>query len=125
MNIRGLMRTGPNAGRAVKVLVVSAGKEMIEGKKAAFFVGQDLLSIDLLETDHVGRKRSHDWLENAHSDCELCFMAARPIKIFEIESRKAKRNGHLGRAFSCNSHNERIIAANFTKEHWSTRFVLS
>jgi len=53
-----------------------------------------LLSIDLLKTNDVGRKIIQDRPENGYPTCEFQFVRWRPIKIFEIKCRNAKRKGH-------------------------------
>ena len=94
MDIRWRMRSRPNARRAVVALVGGIAEETFKSDKSASFMRRRLLSIDLLKADDVGCKFSHDGPENGHTMCELCFMPSRPSKIFQIERRDAKRDGH-------------------------------
>ena len=93
MDVRRRVRSGPNARRAMVVLVSRIAEETIERKKLAP-LGRRLLSGDLLKAKYVGRKIIQDRLENGHPTDEFTFVRSRPIQIFEIECRKAKRRGH-------------------------------
>jgi len=94
MDIRWRIRSRPNASRAVVTLVSSIAEETIESEKPARSMRRRLLSVDLLKTNDVGRKIIQDRPENSHPTHEFRFMRSGPIKIFDIECRKAKRNGH-------------------------------
>jgi hypothetical protein len=94
MDIRGRIRSRPNARRAVVTLVGGIAEETVKSEKSAPSMRRRLLSIDFLKTNDVGRKIIQDRPENSYPTCEFHFVRSRPIKIFEIKCRNAKRNGH-------------------------------
>jgi len=94
MDIRWRIRSRPNARRAVVTLVGGIAEETVKREKSAPTMRRRLLSIDLLKTNDVGRKIIQDRPENGYPTCEFHFVRSRPIKIFEIKCRNAKRNGH-------------------------------
>ncbi len=94
MDVRWRVGSGPNARRAMVALVSRIIEETIKSKKPAPFYGRRLLSGDLLKTNNVGRKIIQDQLENGHPTGEFHFVRSRPIQIFNVKCRKAKRRGH-------------------------------